>query len=252
MGLLRCGCSCSVRPQEKERLDRRAHPNRLAETAVAVAAPPRHDLSMALRLAHPPGCLGGDPTPVPLPPAIIFAASALVVYLAVRMNCLETMALATSDALTGLANRRGFAAIVELEIARQKRHGGVFSLAMPDLDDFKELNDSRGHAAGDQALTLAADVLRNSARHSDSIARLGGDEFSILLPNARQADCRPFLQAGAAALARRLAAAGFPVTASIGCVTFDAAPGSLVVALRAADLAMYAAKAAGKCCVLFP
>jgi diguanylate cyclase (GGDEF)-like protein len=209
---------------------------------------------MALRLAHPPGCPGGDPTPVPRPPAIIFAASALVVYLArtVQMYCLETTALATNDALTGLTNRRSLAAIVELETARQKRHGGVFSLAMPDLDDLRELNDSRGHAAGDQAPALATDVLRDGARHSDSIARLGGDEFSILLPNARQADCRPFLQAVAAALARRLAAAGFPVTACVGCVTFGVTPGSLVDARRAADQAMYAANAADRRCVLFP
>jgi GGDEF domain-containing protein len=72
-----------------------------------------------------------------------------------------------------------------------------------------------------------------------------------LQPNAWQADCRPFLQSVAAAFAQRSAAAGFPVAANIGCVTFDVAPGSLVDALRAADQAMYAAKAAGKCCLLF-
>jgi diguanylate cyclase (GGDEF)-like protein len=184
---------------------------------------------------------------------IAFAASVLVVYLAraVRVNYLETMSLATSDALTGLTNRRGFEAIIELEIARQKRYGGVFSLAMLDLDNFKELNDSSGHLAGDQALTLAADVLRNNARHSDTIARLGGDEFSILLLNTQPADCRPFLQGIAAKLAEQMAAAGFAVTASIGCVTFNAAPESLLDALRSADRAMYAAKAAGKSRVVF-
>jgi diguanylate cyclase (GGDEF)-like protein len=97
---------------------------------------------------------------------------------------------------------------------------------------------------------LVADVLRSNARHSDTIARLGGDEFAILLPNTQQADCRPFLQEIATTIAERMALRGFAVTASVGCVTFEAARESLLDALRAADHAMYAAKAAGKSCVI--
>ena len=70
------------------------------------------------------------------------------------------MKLATTDWLTGLHNRRSFESIADMEISRQKRYGGVFSLVIIDLDNFKELNDCAGHHVGDKALKHVADVLR--------------------------------------------------------------------------------------------
>jgi diguanylate cyclase (GGDEF)-like protein len=154
--------------------------------------------------------------------------------------------LATTDWLTGLRNRRSFETIAELEIARQKRYGGVFSLALVDLDDFKGLNDARGHHAGDETLKLLAAVLQKHTRASDSIARLGGDEFVVLMPSTQKADCSLLCQQISRKIADRMAAVGFATTASIGCATFEQAPTSVSEALQRADEAMYFAKANGK------
>ena len=87
---------------------------------------------------------------------IAFLSALLAIFLArtLRKNHLATIELASTDALTGLPNRRSFETIADLEIERLKRYGGVFSLALLDLDGFKNLNDSSGHHAGDMALQL--------------------------------------------------------------------------------------------------
>jgi diguanylate cyclase (GGDEF)-like protein len=179
---------------------------------------------------------------------IAFASSVLIVVLAraFREKYLATADLATYDSLTGLRNRRSFESIADMEIARQKRYGGVFSMAILDLDNFKNVNDSEGHHAGDKALRLLADVLREHTRKSDAIARLGGDEFAILMPNTREGDCNSICGQLSANIAKRMADAGFAITASIGCTTFERAPESTSDALQMADKAMYAAKAQSK------
>lgn len=179
---------------------------------------------------------------------IAVAGLSLVVVLAraARKHYLETLVLATTDPLTKLHNRRSFESIGEMELARQRRYGEIFSLAIVDLDGFKKLNDSRGHHVGDLALKLLADVLRENTRQSDSIARLGGDEFAILMPVTRNSDCAELCQQLSGTIASRMADAGFPITASIGHATFERAPESMVEALQEADKAMYAAKASGK------
>jgi diguanylate cyclase (GGDEF)-like protein len=176
------------------------------------------------------------------------AGLSLVVVLAraARKHYLETLVLATSDPLTKLHNRRSFESIGEMELTRQRRYGGIFSLAVIDLDSFKKLNDSRGHHVGDLALKLLADILRENTRQSDSIARLGGDEFAILMPVTRNSDCTEMCQQLSGTIATRMVDAGFPITASIGHTTFERAPESMLEALQEADKAMYAAKASGK------
>jgi len=183
---------------------------------------------------------------------IAIAGLSFVVVLArtARQHYLETLVLATTDPLTRLHNRRSFESIGEMELARQRRYGGIFSLAVIDLDGFKELNDSRGHHVGDLALKLLADVLRENTRQSDSIARLGGDEFAILMPVARNSDCTALCQQLSIRIAGRMIDAGFPITASIGHTTFEQAPESILDALQKADKAMYAAKASGKGCAV--
>ena len=176
---------------------------------------------------------------------ITLAASAMTVGLArvARSRFARIETLATTDDLTGLHNRRGLESLAEREIARQKRHGGAFSLAVVDLDRFKELNDSKGHEVGDRALRYLGNVLRESTRHSDSIARLGGDEFTILMPNTQETDCAALCQQLSAAIARQMKDAGFAITASIGYTTCNDAPDSVATAIQKADEAMYAAKA---------
>ena len=153
---------------------------------------------------------------------------------------------ATHDTLTGLHNRRSFDDFLAAEISRQKRFGEQFSLLLLDLDRFKELNDTRGHAAGDDALRLTAEALRRGTRESDTVARLGGDEFIALLPNASQADCATIGAHVAQRIAEAMTTAGYTITASIGTKTFNTQPDSAEKALELADQALYAAKAGGR------
>lgn len=176
------------------------------------------------------------------------AASALVVYLAraARSRYLAALNEAQTDPLTGLPNRRAVLSRVDWELLRQKRYGGALSLALLDLDGFKTLNDTRGHHAGDEALQLVADVLRQCTRDSDAIGRIGGDEFIIVLPNMQADDCRRKSRELGETIARRMQAAGFALTASVGWKTFGAPPASTAQALRTVDDLMYQAKAQGR------
>ena len=176
-----------------------------------------------------------------------FATSVLTLFLARawRISYLAALNQAATDPLTDLHNRRAFVAGIDSEIARQKRHGGSFALAVLDLDGFKALNDSKGHRAGDEALKLVAETLRRYTRKSDTLGRIGGDEFGILMPNT-QIDCTPALQELCAAIACSTAAADCAVTTSIGCKTFRSSPENAVDALQQADRLMYEAKLSGK------
>jgi diguanylate cyclase (GGDEF)-like protein len=184
-------------------------------------------------------------------PAILFntvvalTSAVMIVAFArsARVSIVRSEAMAITDALTQLHNRRGFESTLTVEIARQRRHGGALSLAVLDLDRFKELNDRRGHEAGDQALRLLGDVLRNGTRPCDSTARIGGDEFVIVMPKTPQADCALLCCNLSTAIIERMASAGFAITASIGFATFEKAPDSIWAALQRADQAMYGVKA---------
>jgi diguanylate cyclase (GGDEF)-like protein len=179
---------------------------------------------------------------------VAFAASLLIIFLARkgRSAYLTAINQATSDSLTNLMNRRAFIAEVDSEIARQKRYGGIFSLAIIDLDDFKSLNDSMGHTAGDEALRLTSEILQTSTRESDSIGRIGGDEFAILMPNTPDSDCCYIFNQMCVSIASKMAAAGFAVTASVGVKMFQTPPVSTAEALQQADEIMYRAKKSGK------
>src|SRR5512132_1654592 len=156
------------------------------------------------------------------------------------------------DAVTGLANRALFKDRVEHMIERQARDNLPVSILFMDLDDFKTINDSLGHAAGDRMLNEVGERLKNSLRQADTAARLGGDEFAVLLEDggdgvdAAEVAARilaslegPFHLEGKEVFAR----------ASIGIATADAGTGGPEGAeelLRNADVAMYMAKEAGK------
>ncbi|EGT4279645.1 sensor domain-containing diguanylate cyclase [Cronobacter malonaticus] len=90
------------------------------------------------------------------------------------------LSVATSDELTGLLNRRGFTSLAGYAFSTHKRRSEPMSLGFIDLDDFKEINDTWGHAAGDEALNAMAMVMKNAFRDSDLLGRLGGDEFVVL------------------------------------------------------------------------
>ena len=94
--------------------------------------------------------------------------------------------LATTDALTRVLNRRGFEDRLAHELTVAKRHGVGGVLIFVDLDEFKPINDTFGHAAGDQVLVTVGNLLRGHIRATDYIGRLGGDEFAILLPRSNK------------------------------------------------------------------
>ena len=144
---------------------------------------------------------------------------------------------ASTDPLTGLLNRRAFGEHVARELARSRRTGEPLALLVADVDRFKAVNDGGGHAAGDAVLVALASALRDGLRAVDSLARVGGDEFAVLLPAT---DATGAAEA-AARLTDRVAAAALPAI-SIGSAAHGADGHSADDLLRAADLALYAAK----------
>jgi diguanylate cyclase (GGDEF)-like protein/PAS domain S-box-containing protein len=150
-----------------------------------------------------------------------------------------------TDELTGLKNRRGFTALGEHQLKVSRRTGSDVVVLYADLDGFKRINDTFGHAEGDRALRDVADVLRNAFRDTDVIARLGGDEFTVLLVGGDQctadtviARVRAMLDARNAAPDRR-----YRLTISFGVARLDRdREMSLDDLLGAADMALYAAK----------
>ncbi|MBA3456651.1 MAG: GGDEF domain-containing protein [Deltaproteobacteria bacterium] len=151
-----------------------------------------------------------------------------------------------TDPLTGLLNTRGFLDRAEFLFAIARRTGCAVTLAYIDLDNFKTVNDQHGHQAGDAALQVAVEVLRSTLRESDVVGRLGGDEFGALLLDATKMDAEQVLERVRAQLAVAMNGRDWPITASVGAITFGSAPASLDHALRAADQVMYSVKRAGK------
>jgi diguanylate cyclase (GGDEF)-like protein len=155
------------------------------------------------------------------------------------------LALAHTDSLTGLANGRSFYNDLEREIRRQRRYGSAFTLAYVDLDHFKEVNDARGHAAGDDLLRCVGACIAAAIRESDVVARLGGDEFGVLLPETGEESASPILSRVLVTVARTMGSSAPGIDGAgltVGAVVFTAAPESADAAVRAADEAMYEGK----------
>ncbi len=154
--------------------------------------------------------------------------------------------LARVDSLTGLSNSRAFHEAAALEIERQKRHSDPLTIAYIDLDNFKLVNDRFGHQAGNSVLSKVAESLRMETRDTDVLARLGGDEFAVLLPRTDSSGAGALLARIAGEMAVLMAEKGWPVTMSIGAVTFLDPPESVDELIGRADAIMYRVKAGGK------
>lgn len=156
---------------------------------------------------------------------------------------------ATHDALTGLANRREFEYRLELALSELSHQPGRHSLMFLDLDQFKLVNDTSGHAAGDELLRHICTLLQQGVREGDTLARLGGDEFGILLEH-----CSPEVAEEVAEGLRQTVESlhfiwngrPFVTTVSIGVVHVSNAPTTLEASLRSADMACYMAKEKGR------
>ncbi|MBS4096703.1 MAG: GGDEF domain-containing protein [Sulfuricella sp.] len=161
----------------------------------------------------------------------------------------ELRQIAITDVLTGLHTRRHILELGSLEEKRWRRHGGNLSLALIDIDYFKKVNDSYGHAAGDQALIKFAEICRAASREIDLIGRFGGEEFLIIFPET------PLGDAGLVAERLRKQAenesiviqnVGIKITVSIGVTALLETDKTLEHAISRADQALYRAKGAGR------
>ncbi|MBI5109314.1 MAG: GGDEF domain-containing protein [Rhodocyclales bacterium] len=153
---------------------------------------------------------------------------------------------AHSDALTGLLNTRAFNARAPALVSLCRRDHSPLVIAYVDLDNFKKVNDTRGHARGDEILRIAARLMQSNLRASDLLARFGGDEFAALLPKVSIDGARELLERLRQAFEIAMRAENCDVTVSIGAVVFDPVPETLEEAIREADSVMYTVKKAGK------
>jgi diguanylate cyclase (GGDEF)-like protein len=149
----------------------------------------------------------------------------------------ELRFLADHDPLTRLLNRRAFVARLEGEVGRAMRYGRTFGLIVCDLDDFKELNDRLGHAAGDEALQMFARTLHSALRRGDEAFRIGGDEFALLLAEASDDDAREVVQ--------RVNDQLVGMRASFGVASCPDHARDTQTLFRLADMALYEAKRNG-------
>ncbi|MBT9487331.1 MAG: diguanylate cyclase [Rubrivivax sp.] len=154
----------------------------------------------------------------------------------------ELRELSLRDPLTGLWNRRALDQRFEAEALHSARTGQPLALALLDLDHFKRINDSDGHAAGDAVLAAVAAHLRGGVRGSDAVFRIGGEEFALLLPGSDLAGARQRVDV----LRATLQVPGRAVTLSAGVAQLGLHGGSLDALYSSADRALYAAKAAGR------
>jgi diguanylate cyclase (GGDEF)-like protein len=202
---------------------------------LVVRDPKRPDVSLPLLLAG-----------VGISVAALLGALILVWSRNERMQ--ELQREASQDPLTGLKNRRRFNEDLEVAMSRARRERTTGAVLMLDLDYFKQVNDSRGHPAGDRLIKEVADVLRGRSRTSDTLARLGGDEFAVVLPRCTAGEAQLAAEGIAKAIREHLPqGGGDQVTASVGVAMFgEHARSSIASVVSEADTAMYAAKDGGR------
>jgi len=183
---------------------------------------------------------GVDYITKPIQPLIVRARVRTHLELKQARDLLES--LATLDGLTGIANRRRFDSWLQREWQRCARGGLPFSLALVDVDHFKNYNDTHGHARGDDCLRTVARILAGVTRRpTDLAARYGGEEFGLLFPETDATSMRLLLRAALTAVRES------EVTVSIGAVTITPSNGvEPGVALEAADELLYTAKEEGR------
>ncbi len=168
---------------------------------------------------------------------------------AMRQSRQRLRQLATQDPLTGLLNARAFQAACEPHIRLAARDGSAYALLFIDLDHFKQVNDRYGHDAGDAVLRAVAQCMRQALRASDVLGRIGGEEFCLFLPGTDEAGAMRLaekLRATIEALCPDIGGQRLRITASMGVAQNQPGLARLADIQRAADQAMYRAKAAGR------
>ncbi len=161
--------------------------------------------------------------------------------------------MATTDSLTGVYTRRAFTEYAEVEFSRCMRYGHPLSVLMLDVDHFKRINDTCGHAIGDEVLRAISQTCFQTLREPDLMGRYGGEEFIVCLPETNTDQAREVAERVRRAVKQNPFRGGqqeFSVTVSIGMVTTDGRPRNLQELIKAADEALYTAKRKGRDCVV--
>jgi diguanylate cyclase (GGDEF)-like protein len=170
---------------------------------------------------------------------------------ALRRSLSNERQLARTDALTGLFGRRAFGERLEHDLAIARRRQSSLTIAYLDLDNFKALNDTYGHAEGDRVLCATARALGENRRGCDTVARLGGDEFALVFPDTDPPGAHEVIAKLRHGLQEAMESGRWRLSCSVGAVTFQSIPPSLEEALSVADRLMYEVKRSGKDAVAF-
>jgi diguanylate cyclase (GGDEF)-like protein len=157
----------------------------------------------------------------------------------------ELVLQSTTDALTGLANRRAFQRRLDIEFARARTMGGTLALMILDVDYFKPYNDSFGHPAGDALLKQLADTIRDGCRTQDFPARVGGEEFAVILPGTTRESAFVIAERLRRSV-QRAVWPNRPVTVSIGVALADVANETVHMLTEHADRSLYHSKRSGR------
>lgn len=176
----------------------------------------------------------------------IFFLIFVYVLLALKKSQSRLRILSKTDPLTELANGRYFFETVNSEIQRALRYKHPFTIVYLDVDNFKSVNDTLGHNAGDALLREISSKVNSTVRNTDTMARLGGDEFAILLPETSSDNAKGAINRIQNSLSQIKASNGTQITFSIGVITNNFRPCTFDEIIMAADGLMYEAKHSGK------
>jgi diguanylate cyclase (GGDEF)-like protein len=201
-----------------------------------------HHEAEDLRRGSEAGALGyiTDPTDLEL---LLARARTLLDFKAYLDTCEEA---AFTDHLTGLANRRRFERQLEREVARTERYNHPFCLLLLDIDQFKQVNDTNGHEAGDDVITRVAKTMREGTRGIDLASRIGGDEFGVILTETSIQSALEVAERLRAAIGKIVLLGLDQVTVSVGVAECPTDGRSARELLAAADAALYRAKGQGR------
>ncbi len=163
----------------------------------------------------------------------------------------DELLAAHTDFVTGAVNARYFSELLRMEVERIRRYPHPITVVYIDLDDFKQVNDLFGHKIGDEVLRYIASELKSQLRSTDVIARLGGDEFAVLLPATHQTEAQVVMPKVHTHLTEAMRQKNWPVTLSMGAVTYVYPPYSVEQLIATADQLMYEVKNSTKNAIRF-
>ena len=166
----------------------------------------------------------------------------MLMLMRVRSSQAREEGLARTDSLTGLMNSKAFRENAERELERARRTGSPLAVAYVDCDNFKQVNDTQGHFAGDLVLKAVGETMQNTLRRIDLPARLGGDEFAILLPGTTIKAAKRTIERLRKDLTQRMQGHGWAVTFSIGVAVFESPPKSVDELIHKSDVLMLQVK----------